>query len=110
MYPQGYRHQQEGKKPHQEIEESLGTRMGSQGLETVSRSVMFDSLQAQDYQKPAKLLCSWNSPDKNTGVGCHDLLPLGDLCGPGMEHGLPELQADSLPPESLGKPRKESLK
>ena len=23
---------------------------------------------------PVRLLCSWNSPDKNTGVGCHDLL------------------------------------
>ena len=34
----------EGKKPHQEAEESLGTRIWSQGLETVSRSVMFDSL------------------------------------------------------------------
>ena len=23
---------------------------------------------------PARLLCQWNSPDKNTGVGCHALL------------------------------------
>ena len=23
---------------------------------------------------PAKLLCSWDAPGKNTGVGCHDLL------------------------------------
>ena len=26
-----------------------------------------------DYM-PARLLCPWNSPDKNTGVGCHSLL------------------------------------
>ena len=25
-------------------------------------------------QEPTKLLCPWNSPDKNTGVGCHFLL------------------------------------
>ena len=23
---------------------------------------------------PARLLCPWNSPDKNIGVGCHVLL------------------------------------
>ena len=23
---------------------------------------------------PARLLCPWDSPDKNTGVGCHFLL------------------------------------
>ena len=23
---------------------------------------------------PARLLCPWNSPSKNTGVGCHSLL------------------------------------
>ena len=23
---------------------------------------------------PAKLLCPWNSPGKNTGLGCHSLL------------------------------------
>ena len=25
-------------------------------------------------QWPARLLCPWDSPGKNTGVGCHDLL------------------------------------
>ena len=29
-------------------------------------------------------LCLWNSPDKNTGVGCHALL-LGHLPNPGIE-------------------------
>ena len=37
--------------------------------ESVSRSVMSDSL-----QPPARLLCPWNSPGKNTGVGSHSLL------------------------------------
>ena len=30
---------------------------------------------------------------------------LGDLPDPGIEPGFPALQADSLPPEPLGKPR-----
>ena len=34
----------------------------------VSHSVVSDSLQ------PARLLCTWDSPGKNTGVGCHSLL------------------------------------
>ena len=34
----------------------------------VSRSVVSDSLQ------PARLLCPWHSPGKNTGVGCRALL------------------------------------
>ena len=45
--------------------------------------------------KPARLLCPWNSPGKNTGVGCLFLL-----------QGVfpPTLQADSLPSEPPGKP------
>ena len=37
-------------------------------LERKSCSVMSDSLQ------PARHLCPWDSPGKNTGEGCHDLL------------------------------------
>ena len=33
-------------------------------------SVMSDSLQPYQLQ-PARLLCSWHSPGKNIGVGCH---------------------------------------
>ena len=40
---------------------------------SVSRSVVSDSLQLHGLY-PARLLCPWNSPDKNTGVGCHSLL------------------------------------
>ena len=28
-----------------------------------------------DPMGPARLLCPWDSPGKNTGVGCHCLLP-----------------------------------
>ena len=36
-------------------------------------SVMSDSLQPHALE-PTRLLCLWNSPDRNTGVGCHFLL------------------------------------
>ena len=41
--------------------------------ESVSGSVVSDSLQPHGLQ-PARLLCLWNSPGKNTGVGSHALL------------------------------------
>ena len=54
--------------------------------------------------------CSWpgssvhgDSSGKNTGVGCHALLP-EDLPNPGIEPRSPTLQADSLPSEPPGKP------
>ena len=36
-------------------------------------SCMFDSVQPQRRQ-PTRLFCPWDSPGKNTGVGCHFLL------------------------------------
>ena len=42
-------------------------------LVCVSRSVMSNSLWPHGLQ-PARLLCPWDSPGKNTGVGCHSLL------------------------------------
>ena len=42
----------------------------------------------------ARLL--WDSPGKNTGVGCHSLLQ-GNLPDPGIKPRFPVLQADSLP-------------
>ena len=39
----------------------------------VSRSVMSHSLRPQGLY-PARLLCPWDSPGTNTGVGCHSLL------------------------------------
>ena len=38
-----------------------------------SRSVVSDSLRPRGLQ-PTRLLCPWDSPGKNTGVGCHFLL------------------------------------
>ena len=46
--------------------------------------------------------CPWNSPAKNTGVGCHSLLR-GIFPHPGIEPTPPALQGDSLPSESPGK-------
>ena len=59
---------------------------------------------------PARLLCPWDSPGKNTGVGCHALLQgifptqglnLHLLC---LLHG----QAGSLPLVPPGKPGADS--
>ena len=39
--------------------------------------------------QPARLLCPWNSPGKNTGVGCHSLLQgifLTQRLNPGLLH------------------------
>ena len=47
--------------------------------------------------KPTGLLCPWNSPGKNTGVGSPFLHP-GDLPDRGIKPGSPALQADSLSP------------
>ena len=44
--------------------------------------------------QPARLLCPWDSPGKNTGVGCHSLLQ-GIFPTQGLNPGSPELQADS---------------
>ena len=41
--------------------------------ESVSCSVMSDSLQLHGLY-PITVLCPWDSPGKNTGVGCHSLL------------------------------------
>ena len=48
----------------------------------------------------ARLLCSWDSPGKNTGAGCHFLLQGIEL----MSLEFPALQVDSLPLSFLGKP------
>ena len=40
---------------------------------SVSRSVVSNSLQPHGLE-PTRFLCPWDSPGKNTGVGCHSLL------------------------------------
>ena len=53
--------------------------------------------------QPARLLCPWDSPGKNTGVGCHALFQ-GILQTQGSNPQFLHWQASSLPRESLGKP------
>ena len=50
-------------------------------------SVMSNSLQPHGLQ-PARLLCPWNSPSKNTGVGSYSLLQ-GIFLTQGLNPGLP---------------------
>jgi len=52
--------------------------------------------------EPARLLCPWDSPGKNTGVGSHSLLQ-GIFLIQGSDWS-PALQAESLPYKPLGKP------
>ena len=61
-----------------------------------SRSVVSDSLQPHGHP--------WNSPGQNNAVDSLSLLQ--DLPNPGIEHRSPTLQADSLPAELPGKPKK----
>ena len=49
------------------------------------------------------LLCPWDSPGKNAGVGCHALLQ-GIFLTQGMNPGLLHWQVDSLPLSHLGSP------
>ena len=58
-------------------------------------SVVSDSLQPHGLQ-PAKLLCLWNFPGKNTGAGCHFFLQ-GIFPAQGSNSCLLHCQADSLP-------------
>ena len=55
---------------------------------SISCSVIYNSLQFHGW-KPARLLCPWDSPRKNTGVGCHSLLQgifLTHELNPGLLH------------------------
>ena len=47
--------------------------MNITNLRYVSHSVMSDSLRPHGLQT-TRLLCPWDFPDKNTGVGCHSFL------------------------------------
>ena len=68
----------------------------------VSHSVVSDSLRPHELY-PARLLCPWNSPGKNTGVDCHSLLRRIFLTQ-GLEPWSPASQAESLPLELQGSP------
>ena len=53
--------------------------------------------------KPSRLLCPWNFPSRNTGVGCHFLLQ-GILPTQGSNAHLLHCLVDSLPLSHLGNP------
>ena len=63
---------------------------------TLSRSVVSDSVTPWTSLPGTSVL--EDSPGKNTGVSCHDLL------NPGIERRSPTSQADSLLSETPGKP------
>ena len=65
-------------------------------------SVVSDSLWPHGL-RPARLLCPWNFPGKNTGVGCHFLL---QRIFPSQRSNLSLLhqQKDSLPLSHMGSP------
>ena len=69
----------------------------------LGHSVRSYSLRPHGLQ-PARLLGPWDSPGKNTGVGCHALLqgifPTQEW-NPGLMHG----QVDSLPLSHQGSPK-----
>ena len=56
-----------------------------------------------DPMEPARLLCPWDSPGKNTGMGCHFLLQ-GIFPNQGSNPGLLLWQISSLPLCHLGSP------
>ena len=58
---------------------------------------------------PSRLLCPWDPPGKNTGVGCH-APPPGDLPDPGIKLAAPALQINSLPLIHWGSPNTFKLK
>ena len=61
-----------------------------------SRSILSQSLRLRELGH-ARLLCSWNSPDKDTGVG-----------NLGIEPRSPGMQEDSSPSEPPGKPQRDT--
>ena len=68
-------------------------------------SIMSDSLWPYGLL-PARLLCPWDSPGKNTGVGCHFLLP-GIFLAQGWNPHLLHWQANSLPLSHQWSPRRQ---
>ena len=66
----------------------------------VSHSVISNSLRPLGLS-PTRLLRPWNSPGKNTGIGCHSS---GDLPDPGIEPRSPAMWAEALTSEPQGKP------
>ena len=70
-------------------------------------SVMSDFLRLHGPQ-PDMLLCPWDSPGKNAGMGCHALLHALGLPDPGIETAAPVAPACrwGLNCRAIGKPMK----
>ena len=77
-----------------DLEEKVNTRGLWMRYLFFSHSVMSDSWWPHG-RKPTRLLCPWNFPDKNSGVGCHFLLQ-GIFWPQGPNPCLLHWQADSL--------------
>ena len=58
---------------------------------------IFPAIDLRDGDVVRRLLCPWNFPGKNTGVGCHFLLQGMDLPDLGIGTASPIWQVDSLP-------------
>ena len=69
----------------------------------LSHSVVCDSLRPHGLQ-PTSLLCPWNFPGKNAGMGCHFLLQ-GIVPIQGLNLGLLHWQADFFPLAPPEKPQ-----
>ena len=78
----------------------IGSYISMKG-ESLSHSAVSNSLQPHGLQL-TRLLCPWDSPGQNTGVGCHALLQ-GIFSTQGSNLGLPHCRR-ILPPEPPGKP------
>ena len=72
-----------------------------EGRDHWSRSVVSDSLRPRGLQ-PTRLLCPWESPGTNTGVGCHSFSRGSSR--PRDQTRSPALEADTLTSEPSGKP------
>ena len=75
-------------QPHNVNCELLASRTRKSLSESVSCSVVSNSLGPQGLQPPI-LLCLWNSPGKHTGMGSHALLQgifLTQGSNPGLQH------------------------
>ena len=69
---------------------------------------MSDSLQLCGLQ-PTSLLCLWDAPGKNPGVGCHALLQGFFTTHGSKPPSLLHWQADSLPLSHLGSPKQADI-
>ena len=67
-------------------------------LVTQSCLTLYDPV---DHSPPGSSLCPWNSPGKNTGMGCHSISQ-GDLPNPGTESTSPALAGKFFTTSHLG--------